>query len=79
MCTRARQPMKDLYTGARQLPIEDLRVGFRHLPLQDHCVKVGQLPMDGSHSLKLDNSRCIYIVKTRRLQLELWMNESSWN
>ena len=45
--TRARQPVKDLCMGVRQLPIEDLCVGVRelqlgakHLPMEDLCVGV---------------------------------------
>ena len=71
-CTRARQPMKELCTWARQLPIKD------QLELENSNWEL-DISLYKSFVLELDNSQWIIIVGLRQFQLEEWMNASSWN
>ena len=80
LCTRLRQlPTKDLGVGVRHLPLEDICGGARHFPLEDLCVGVRQLPVNGCYSLEPSNSQRLNLVGIRQIQLEEWMNGSSWN
>jgi hypothetical protein len=62
-CTRARQPLKQLCIGVRQLLIEDL------------CVGVRELRQEGMNRSKTAPNGWMLFIESRQLS----MNKCSWN